>query len=117
MIHMQMSCTGNSPNVVRAVSSMDDPPTNLTAVAVSPTSIRITWSPSEYADTEVNITYAVSYTASESFINEITIVISNRIILLENLEEGILYYIMVETLCDGTPCGSAEVNVTTHSAG
>ena len=46
-----------------------------------------------------------------------SIITNDTMILLDDLEEGIEYYIRVETLYNGIPCGIADVNVTTGSPG
>lgn len=110
--------TGNSPTVVSAVSSsMDDPPTNLTAITQSVTSIIVTWDPPESANMDANITYNVSYDAIEGFVNGISLITNLTMIPLDNLEEGVQYFIMVETLYNDIPCGITGINATTYVAG
>ena len=112
-------CTGNSPNVVRAISSaMDFPPTNLRAVATTPTSIVIMWALPESVNDDVTITYNVSYYyMNETSVTGSSVVTIGTMIILDNLEEGIEYYITVETLYNGIPCGIADVIVTTRPPG
>ena len=111
--------TGNSPNVVKAISSgMDFSPMDLRAVASTPTSIVIMWAPPESANDSTTITYNVSYYyMNETSVTGSSIITSNTMIVFDYLEEGIEYYITVETIYYGVPCGIANVNVTTRAPG
>ena len=97
---------------------MDFPPTNLRAVATTPNSIVIMWAPPESVNDDATITYNVScYYMDETSVTGSSIVTIGTMIILDDLEVGIEYYIRVETLYNGIPCGIADVNVTTRSPG
>ena len=101
-------CTGNS--VSATSSGLDDPPTNLTAMTLSSTSIRVTWGPPAIADAHKIVMYNVSY---DSLVYEISILTNDTTIELDNLEEGTEYLITIEAVYDGITCGSAQANATT----
>ena len=90
-------------------SGLDDPPTDLIAITLSSTSIRVTWGPPAIASADKMITYNVSYDAPY----EISMLTNDTTIKLTDLEEGIQYFVTVEAVYDGITCGSAEVNATT----
>ena len=103
-------CTGNSPVMVNASSSgQDDPPTDLVAITLSSTSIRVTWGPPEFVSENKTITYNVSYDAP----HEISMLTNDTIIELVDLEKGMQYFFTVEAVYDGITCGYAEANATT----
>jgi len=109
-------CVGNSPITVRA-ASMCDPPTNVNARALSPTSINVTWDQPTLTDTNTTISYNVIYDANVNFVSEATITTNDITVILTALEEGIIYTITVQTVCDGVPGDSNQANTRTQAAG
>ena len=97
---------------------MDFPPTNLRAVANTPTSIMIMWAPPEFANDDANITYDVSYYyMNETSVTGSSILTNDTMVLLDDLVVGIEYRIRIETLYNGTPCGIADISVATRPPG
>jgi len=96
---------------------MCDSPTNVNTRVLSPTSINVIWDPPTLTDTNTTISYNVIYDANVNFVTEASITTNDITVILTDLEEGIIYTITVQTVCDGVLGDSNQASTRTQAIG
>ena len=96
-----------------------DPPTNVRSTVLSTRSVQVTWTlPSSLSDVTG---YLISYTTTASYTSGGSLIVSGNSatsVILNNLEEGTTYTIIVQsTSNNGFSSNSNAVTVTTYTAG
>ena len=93
------------------------PPTNVTAIVLTPRSVNVTWNPSPSSNI---ISYLISYTTAASYTSggNVSVEGTTRSHILSDLEESTLYTITVRAInSSGTSADSNEVSVATYTDG
>lgn len=90
---------------VRMTSSCaaNDPPVDVAARVRSRGEIEVTWNPPTSVNTTLITSYNVLYDASVSFVEEATASTTGMSIILDNLEDSVVYTIRVQAVYSNFP--------------